>query len=282
MALTHGVLSSYSQDQIHNLKPTITPAINDEVDYDSLPFSRHIEPSVVKSHKPTFIEDDPLLGVTPEKVCSSKSRLSNGDHNVTMVKDSNNIIGNGRSRRDLKVTFDQNVDVRHLSPDPKSVVGVSVDIADDDDHIVDVYGVVKEVEDVLLDPEQSLSHSSFGEDNKLYNYHAYSDKSTYSSLCDRETHSLLHSQNSGKQNNLRNSTTQHPTGGGVPKTNILARTQSADIEEENTLARPEFNSTLKMSSELQQVKGDELDMKEAITSKLKASIKTCSNITDKV
>ena len=65
-------------------------------------------------------------------------------------------------------------------------------------------------------------------------------------------------------------------------TNIVARTQSPDLDDENILARPEFNSTLKITTQLQELQSAKLDIKGAVNSKLKSSANTRSKITEKV
>ena len=186
--LSHGVLSSYSQDRLHHLQPLVTPAINDDMDFDSLPFSRQAQPSMSGPvEKQPLFKDDPLLCVTPEKTCF-KNMSTKSDRNIkasvstgnqpsgteSHCNVANSMNQTDRSRKDLRVTFDQNVDVRHVSPDPRQS-GSDVSVEEETD-ILDIYGVVSGIEEINMDDDCNSS----GE-HKTYNYEAY---------CERDEHLL--------------------------------------------------------------------------------------------
>ena len=186
--------------------------------------------------------------------------------------------------KDLKVTFDSAIDICQLSPN------VSEDTEITDIEACDVSQLKEYNHQSYIEEFSDEEHYKTSDDAPRLEKVVLEEVQSRQHVVDETLHHLLHLPSSVHQkpteqlseaSSLSN-TEQSDCYPGIPKTTILSRSGTSTEEEEHAFTRPEFNSTLKVSSELQRVKDSELNLKEAVTNKLKCSAQTRTKITEKV
>lgn len=246
---------------------------------------------------------DPVLCVTPEKAIKERNvpKRSVTQNTVTScLKDSSKDFKNTRVR------FDQQVTVQHLSPEQN-----------DDSSIIDIDRTADMEREIIFDDETQFSDESSGSDvdysdtePKTYTFSSVgTDKDSITNIITQTDELNL---SSDMELNIDTIETQNKDANVVsPVLRKIARPSKKrqkykpDISEsdvidvkpqkmassktllmgsgtaEHALARPEFNSTLFMSKEVQELSKKEIDLPAAVSEVLKVE-KNRAKIQEKV
>ena len=201
---------------------------------------------------------DPALCVTPEK---KRAPLNRGSDEGTSMK----------PRNSQKVTFDNFVEVKQMSPDTGVRRAVSIQ-RDSPDPALELASRVDPAEQHDMDRWSATSEdleTPAAAITKNYVTDDFEPISVFAS----DLKSSKHYKNTSE------------TVQTVPQQSSSRAVGSAFVlkdKSEHVLARPEFNSTLRVGKEIQQLEGAELDVNAAVKQKLKDSRKLKTAISDKV
>jgi len=220
---------------------------------------------------------DSALSVTPERTVSSRVLLHHSDPHLGVTNNSCE-----PDHRATKVHFDQTVSVHHLSPEYSS-----------NNESPDDYRLSELDTDMLSSTYSELNTSDIEPISVIASDLRHLSASSVSLLGELESNrSQPHSSSVGK-NLLGNGTRKKKSKSGSSPSmlvvtelgntgGILAESvcgypdDEQNVEPECVLAKPDFNSTLKMSNEIAQLQEQHFDLvavaKEKISSKLKQQL----------
>lgn len=241
-------------------------SINDSEEHRLYPRSA---PQAMSQSSPNVMEFlDPQLCVTPEKPLR-KSTISN-------IKDRSLDSSKGSQ----KVRFDSTVEVKHMTPpetstDTSNFSSIGIDTSQNSSSerlsCVSELSQSSDTDSSTQQQSSSLLSSSGSSESKA---------STWSTVESEDVDfvDVLASDLETKEALIYGKKRIHHKAISIVRPSVWGEDGIGD----NILSRPEFNSTILMRKELEELKDADLDVQEAVKQKLKLSEETRSKVAEKV